>query len=376
MSHSADLDRKVLAAVERLGRALRAARQDVATRHEVSLLGLSVIETLADGRPRRVGDLAAELDVSQPTVSDAVTVLDKRGLIRRDRDPADLRSTLVALTDDGDRLAADAAAELAPLLAAGSGTDADRATTLRVLLGEIARLQAAGVITVNRSCLSCRHYQPPGPRTRARCLLLATALGGPGPACRLPRTRTDPGLKRARVDRRPGHITATTDMTTRNSTTPIISSAAASGGCDGASPTGGRRRRGSSGRGVGESLFMLFGGGGVTGETSCHGPGEAATAPSCGLGHRSVPAAVEGLVENFDPQLEEVVVEWFGVVQPPVRLDGLDRTLVRFAEQHRRPEVGEVEGVTCPLYGSDASERRPSRRRPVQAGVIRRGLLR
>ena len=41
---------------------------------------------------------------------------------------------------------------------------------------QIARLQAAGVITVNRSCLSCRHYQPPGPRTRARCLLLATAL--------------------------------------------------------------------------------------------------------------------------------------------------------------------------------------------------------
>ena len=72
MSHSADLDRKVLAAVERLGRALRAARQDVATRHEVSLLGLSVIETLADGRPRRVGDLAAELDVSQPRCSPQV----------------------------------------------------------------------------------------------------------------------------------------------------------------------------------------------------------------------------------------------------------------------------------------------------------------
>lgn len=176
MSHSADLDRKVLAAVERLGRALRAARQEVATRREMSLLGLSVIETLADGRPRRVGDLASELDVSQPTVSDAVTVLDKRGLLRRDRDPADLRGTLVALTDNGHRLAADTATELGPLLAAGTGTDTDRATTLRVLLGEIARLQTAGVITVNRSCLSCHHYQPPGPRSRARCLLLATAL--------------------------------------------------------------------------------------------------------------------------------------------------------------------------------------------------------
>lgn len=176
MNDDVDLDRKVLAAVERLGRALRAARQQVATRHELSLLGLSVIEILADGRPRRVGDLAAELDVSQPTVSDAVATLDKRGLISRDRDPADLRTTLVSLTGTGETVAANIAAELRPVLAAEAGTTAERATTLRVLLGEIARLQHAGVITVNRSCLTCRHYQPPGTRTRARCLLLGTAL--------------------------------------------------------------------------------------------------------------------------------------------------------------------------------------------------------
>ncbi len=176
MSHGPDLDRRVLAAVERLGRALRAARQEVATGYELSLLGLSVIETLADGRPRRVGDLAAELDVSQPTVSDSVTVLDRRGLTRRDRDPTDQRSTYVTLTGEGSRVAADTTTALAPLLAAGSGSATDRATTLRVLLGEITRLQVAGVITVNRSCLSCRHYQPAGTRSRARCLLLATAL--------------------------------------------------------------------------------------------------------------------------------------------------------------------------------------------------------
>lgn len=177
MNGDADLDRKVLAAVERLGRALRAARQQAATRHEVSLLGLSVIEILADGRARRVGDLAAELDVSQPTVSDAVTALKKRGLIERGPDPEDLRSTLVALTDNGVEVATGAATELRPLLAAEGGTATDRATTLRVLLAEITRLQSAGVITVNRSCLTCRHYQPPGSRSRARCLLLGTPLG-------------------------------------------------------------------------------------------------------------------------------------------------------------------------------------------------------
>jgi DNA-binding MarR family transcriptional regulator len=176
MNGDTHLDRKVLAAVERLGRALRAARQHVATRHELSLLGLSVVETLADGRARRVGDLAAELDVSQPTVSDAVTTLERRGLIARDRDPKDLRTSLVVLTDSGEAVATDIATELGPVLAAEAGTTAERATTLRVLLGEIARLQTAGVITVNRSCLTCRHYQAPGPRAWAACLLLGTEL--------------------------------------------------------------------------------------------------------------------------------------------------------------------------------------------------------
>lgn len=171
-----DVDRKLLAAVERLGRALRAARQQVATRHELSLLGVGVIETLSDERPRRVGDLAAELDVTQPTVSDAIGALERRGLVERSRDPNDLRSTIVGLTADGATMAIDIGVELRPVLQAETGTVIDRATTLRVLLGEIGRLQQLGVISVNRSCLSCRHYQPPSGRTRARCLLLDLPL--------------------------------------------------------------------------------------------------------------------------------------------------------------------------------------------------------
>ncbi|MGE0879257.1 MAG: MarR family winged helix-turn-helix transcriptional regulator [Acidimicrobiia bacterium] len=125
-----------------------------------------ISDPLSDARPRRVGDLAAELDVSQPTVSDAVATLDKRGLIARERDPADLRSTRIRLTDEGTAVAAAISTEIGPVLSAETGTSPERATTLRVLLGEIARLQQAGVITVNRSCLACRHYQPPTSRTR------------------------------------------------------------------------------------------------------------------------------------------------------------------------------------------------------------------
>ncbi|MDW3221139.1 MAG: MarR family winged helix-turn-helix transcriptional regulator [Acidimicrobiales bacterium] len=170
------LDRRVLAAVERLGRALRAARQRSATHHGLSLLGLSTIEILSDGRPRRIGALAAELHVSQPTVSDAVTALHRRGLLVRERDPVDLRSTLVTLSGRGAAVATAVEGELRPLLAVESGTTVERAVTLRILLAEISRLQRAGVITINRSCLGCRHYDATDATDPAWCLLLETTL--------------------------------------------------------------------------------------------------------------------------------------------------------------------------------------------------------
>jgi DNA-binding MarR family transcriptional regulator len=176
MTGRSELDRKLLAAVERLGRALRAARQHLATRHRLSLLQIHLLEQLADRRARRVGELAAELDISQPTASDAIATLHDKGLVTRRRDVDDGRATVVALTARGVELATTVAAELAPLLAGDHATAADdRATALRVLLGEISRLQRAGVITVNRSCLTCHHFRPPQDGA-AHCLLLDEPL--------------------------------------------------------------------------------------------------------------------------------------------------------------------------------------------------------
>ncbi len=176
MSNETELERRLLVAVERLGRALRAGRQQAATRHGLSQLGVSALEALTKSNARRVGDLAAELDISQPTASDALATLEKRELICRHRDPDDLRSTLIALTEAGNNLAIEIADELAPLLSAQTGSADERGTALRLLLGEIKRLQSAGVITVNRSCLACGHYLLPRVPTSGHCLLLDTEI--------------------------------------------------------------------------------------------------------------------------------------------------------------------------------------------------------
>ena len=176
LADAGDLDRKLFAAVERLGRALRAARQYLATRYHLSTLGVSILETLADNRKRRVGDLAAELHISQPTASDALATLDQHGLVIRRLDPSDRRSTLVSLSPAGADIASDIIAQLSPLRTTGVESAEARGPTLRLLLAEIARLQAAGVISINRSCLTCHHYQPTQNSSPAHCLLLNKTL--------------------------------------------------------------------------------------------------------------------------------------------------------------------------------------------------------
>lgn len=190
-----DLDRRLLTAIERLGRALRAGRQRIATAHGLSVLGLGVLERLHERGPQRPGDLADELDVSQPTGSDAIAALQRRGLVERRRNPADLRSTLVELTDAGERTAASVARELAPLLRTDAEAVADRGTALRVVLGQIAHLQRSGQISVARTCFTCRHFDPGSPAAArrsgsaddARSPREEPAEGG-GPRCLLLRT--------------------------------------------------------------------------------------------------------------------------------------------------------------------------------------------
>lgn len=171
------LDRKLLDAVERLGHALRAARQRIATDLGLTSLQVGIIERLDHLDALPIGRLARELDVSQPTVSDSVATLVDKGLLARRRSAQDGRITLSTLTTDGLRVAERIQDALRPLYPTQHESSIDeRGVALSVLLDEILRLQRAGVITVNRSCFSCHHYQPSTTTTSARCLLLDAML--------------------------------------------------------------------------------------------------------------------------------------------------------------------------------------------------------
>lgn len=100
--------------------------------------------------------LARELNVADPTVSDAVAALVRKGLIARRRDPKDARSYELVLTSPGRKLAATVSRWTAPAEIATSKLErAEGERLLDSLLTVIAKLHEAQVIPVARACSTC-----------------------------------------------------------------------------------------------------------------------------------------------------------------------------------------------------------------------------
>jgi DNA-binding MarR family transcriptional regulator len=170
-----DLDDKLLAALERVGQALRVQLWDAARDHGLSPTQVQVLLRLAADAPgrRRIGVLADELDVTHPTVSDAVAVLRRKGFVVRE---GDARRAPLALTAHGRATAAAVAgwADRTRSVLAGLSA-ADKEQTLGLVMDLIAKQQRAGVITIARMCVTCRFFRRdvhPGARRPHHCALI------------------------------------------------------------------------------------------------------------------------------------------------------------------------------------------------------------
>lgn len=111
---------------------------------DLTLAQLSILVTLLDQGPIRMTDLAAHERVRTPTTTVAIRRLEKVGLVKRSRDPSDLRAVLVDITQRGlavhresltNRITA-----LAALLSQLSGSDVD---TLTKALAPLERLASS-----------------------------------------------------------------------------------------------------------------------------------------------------------------------------------------------------------------------------------------
>jgi DNA-binding MarR family transcriptional regulator len=172
------LDAKLLGALDRAGHALGAELRRSAHAHGLTSTQARVLLRLAV-RPigrRRVGALASEFDLRQPTVSDAVSALERKRLVRRRAAPDDGRAVDLELTTRGRDLAAsiDRWDERAHMSLGKLASD-EKEAALSLLLELLADFNREGVIAEARMCTTCRFFDRRGSAT-AYCKLLEIPL--------------------------------------------------------------------------------------------------------------------------------------------------------------------------------------------------------
>lgn len=154
------IERSTAEALERIGNALTTRLRRDATDRGLSALQLQILQQLPrlPLGDRTVSRLAQLLQVTQPTVSDAVATLVGKGLVVRVRDRVDgrrsqLQPTAAAITLIG---SAEPVSRVAQLL--GQFDKTRVTTTLEVLLDLIAEMDAAGIISRSAACTTCRFF--------------------------------------------------------------------------------------------------------------------------------------------------------------------------------------------------------------------------
>jgi DNA-binding MarR family transcriptional regulator len=155
------LDAKIVGALDWAGEALGGLARRAAAAHDLSVTQMRVLARLHAGPPPQAltSELARELGVSGPTVSDALGALRRKGLVERSADPADRRRQVLRLTAAGHSASLAVSRWTAPAEVATSGIpQADGEALLSALLDVLARLDGAGLISVTRACTTCAHF--------------------------------------------------------------------------------------------------------------------------------------------------------------------------------------------------------------------------
>jgi DNA-binding MarR family transcriptional regulator len=156
------LDAKLLGALERAGHALdaelrRQARAENVTPTQARLLLRLSAEPV---ERRRVGALAVEFDIRQPTVSDAVAALERKDLLSRRRDRRDARAVDLELTPRGREVATRISSWDRRVRASLAGlAQRPKEVALTLLLDLLGDLNEEGVIAEARMCTTCRFFR-------------------------------------------------------------------------------------------------------------------------------------------------------------------------------------------------------------------------
>jgi DNA-binding MarR family transcriptional regulator len=157
------VETRLLAGLSKIALILRHQGWSEAGEHGLTPTQSQILTLLWSRRPTALGvsEVAEELALTKPTVSDSVSALVRKELLQKERSPRDARAVDLRLTPRGEDIAAGSAGWPEFLTSAvRSLSPREQAIFLRGLVKMVHSLQEQGYVPVSRMCVNCSSFQP------------------------------------------------------------------------------------------------------------------------------------------------------------------------------------------------------------------------
>lgn len=176
------VESRIVAALEKISQAFRVLLWQESRTFSLTPIQVQVLIFLLhhSEEKRKVSYLADEFNMSKATISDTVKALTQKGLIAKAYEPKDTRSYIIYLTEKGREIASETSFFTREIHTPIDQlhTD-DKENLLLSLLNIIRHLNKAGIITIQRMCMTCAHYQVSDSGQKHFCTLLNQNLRVP-----------------------------------------------------------------------------------------------------------------------------------------------------------------------------------------------------
>jgi DNA-binding MarR family transcriptional regulator len=158
---NSNLDKKIVAGLERLSQVFRILLWEKAKEHSLSPIQIQLLIFIKHHSQDKstVSYLAQEFNLTKPTISDAIKVLEQKKIIKKSIDANDTRSYTIQLTAAGIKIVAETEDFANPLTEIVSKSNqADKLVLWESIYSLISQLNKLQIISVQRTCFNCKHY--------------------------------------------------------------------------------------------------------------------------------------------------------------------------------------------------------------------------
>jgi DNA-binding MarR family transcriptional regulator len=158
---NSNLDNKIVAGLERLSQVFRILLWEKAKEHGLSPIQIQLLIFIKHHSQEKstVSYLAQEFNLTKPTISDAIKVLEQKKIIKKSVDANDTRSYTIQLTAAGIKIVSETENFANPLIEIVSKSNqGDKLVLWENVYSLISQLNKLQIISVQRTCFNCRHY--------------------------------------------------------------------------------------------------------------------------------------------------------------------------------------------------------------------------